>query len=124
MNKRERKNFNGFLMGFYYASRGIVCFLKTPSNAWIHIPAAVIACLAGLYFKINEGEWFAIIFSIALVLVSEMLNTALETLTDLVSPDYHKLAERVKDIAAGAVLVSSIIALIIAVIIFIPRFIH
>jgi diacylglycerol kinase (ATP) len=123
MKKEDQSFFARVFRSFYYAFRGILSFITAPSNAWIHIPAAIAACTLGWLMKITKMEWFAILFSIGIVIICEMFNTALESLTDLVSPDYNKLAERTKDIAAGAVLVASILALVIGGMIFVPKLI-
>jgi diacylglycerol kinase len=77
----------------------------------------------GIVFKLTIPEWCWLIFVIGLVFITEMLNTAIEFLTDLVSPEYNPLAKKVKDVAAGAVLFAAIIAVIIGLIILIPKMI-
>jgi diacylglycerol kinase len=72
---------------------------------------------------LTNTEWCWIIIAIALVFITEMLNTSIEFLTDLVSPNYHPLAKNTKDVAAGAVLVAAIIAIILGLMIFLPKFI-
>ena len=114
--------FRNRIKSFGYAIQGIVVFFKTQYNAWIHLLAALVACVLGFVLKISTVEWCWIVFAIALVLVAEMLNTALEFLTDLVSPSVHPLAKKVKDVAAGAVLVAAITSLVIGALIFIPKF--
>jgi undecaprenol kinase/diacylglycerol kinase (ATP) len=123
MNRPPENYFMRTIKSFGYALSGIVNFFRVPSNGWIHLVMAILACAAGYYLGINRNEWFAIIFAIALVIVSEMMNTAIEMLTDLVSPDYNELAGRVKDAAAGAVLVASIAAAVIGVLVFLPKLI-
>jgi len=114
--------FRNRIKSFGYAIQGIVVFFKTQYNAWIHLLAALVACVLGFVLKISTVEWCWIVFAIALVLVAEMLNTALEFSTDLVSPSVHPLAKKVKDVAAGAVLVAAITSLVIGALIFIPKF--
>jgi diacylglycerol kinase len=109
------------IKSFGFAIEGIVVFFKTQFNAWIHLLLACLACILGYLFEIDKAEWCWIALAIALVLITEMLNTALEFLTDLVSPSVHPLAKKVKDVAAGAVLLAAIAALAIAAIIFIPK---
>jgi diacylglycerol kinase len=104
-----------------YACEGIVTFFKTQPNAWIQLFSAVAIIVVGFVLEINRWEWCWIVASIALVIVTEMLNTALEFLTDLVSPSVHPLAKKVKDVAAGAVLIAAITSFIIACIIFLPK---
>jgi diacylglycerol kinase (ATP) len=106
---------------FKYAFVGLTFFIKEERNAKIHVIAAFTAIFLGFYFKINPMEWVAIILSIGFVIGSEAINTALEKLSDIVSPSYNDKIKIVKDIAAAAVLVASIVAFIIALIIFIPK---
>ncbi len=115
--KRLKKQFNSFR----YAIKGIIELIRTQFNARIHLFAAAIVILAGFYFNISTTEWCLCIFAIATVLAAEGFNTALEFLTDLVSPDYHELAGKTKDVAAGAVLLTAIGAAIIGLIIFLPK---
>ena len=74
----------------------------------------------GYFFEITKIEWIAIFLCIGLVLTAESLNTSIEYLTDLVTKDYHELAKKTKDAAAGAVLISAVIACFIGLYIFIP----
>ena len=120
MNRGQEPFFRRMFKSFGYAFRGIVVFLAKPSNAWIHLTVALGTCLAGIWFQINKTEWIMIILAIALVMLAEMFNSALETLTDLVSPEFHPLAGKAKDIAAGAVLVAALGAFLVGCLIFIP----
>ncbi len=106
---------------FKYAFAGIGHFVKSEPNVIIHLFAGVIATGMGFYFGISKMEWCLVVFAIGSVLTAEAFNTAIEYLTDLVSPDYHVLAGKTKDVAAGAVLISAIAAAIIGVIIFLPK---
>ena len=81
---------------------------------------SVLVVVCGLFFQVNAIEWAILIFAIVIVLVSEALNTAIEFLCDLVSPNQHSLIKKSKDVAAGAVLISAIGAAIIGLIIFLP----
>jgi diacylglycerol kinase (ATP) len=113
--------FNKRLLSFKYALQGIYALFRHETNAQIHLIATVCIIGAGFYFSIESYEWIAILICIGLVIGFEALNTAIEKLTDLVSPDYHPLAGLTKDIAAGAVLIASLIAVVIASIIFWPK---
>lgn len=106
---------------FSHAWRGLKIIVRTQHNAWLHTLAAVTAVVFGFYFCISITEWFALILSIGLVLVAEAFNTALEFDIDLTSPEYHPFARDTKDVAAGAVLIAALTALIIGLIIFIPK---
>jgi len=109
------------IASFGYAFEGIFEVIKSQANFKIHFLAAFLAIAAGFYFSISSVEWCLIIASIAGVLSAETFNTAIEHLTNLVSPDYHILAKKTKDAAAGAVLFVAIGAAIIGVIIFLPK---
>lgn len=110
-----------FIRGFGYAFNGIWHAVTTQLNFRVHLVAAVIAIYGGWALHISPGEWLWIILCIGVVLATELFNTAIEFLTDLVSPEYNKKAGLVKDIAAGAVLVTAICALVIGLIIFVPK---
>jgi diacylglycerol kinase (ATP) len=110
-----------FIRGFGYALNGIWHATATQLNFRVHLVAAIIALCAGYALHISNDEWLWIILCIAMVLVAELFNTALEFLTDLVSPEYNKKAGLVKDMGAGAVLITAICALVIGLIIFVPK---
>ena len=112
--------FKNRILSFKYAFRGIVDNIINTPNFRIHLCFAIAAILLGFYFKIEKLEWLAIFFSIGLVLTAESLNTSIEYLTDLVTKDYHELAKKTKDAAAGAVLISAITACFIGLYIFAP----
>ena len=105
---------------FTHAGRGIVIFIKSTHNAWIHIAIFVLVILAGLFFQITKTEWLFILIVSGMVFISEAFNTALEIDMDLTSPNYHPFAKDVKDISAGAVLISAILAFVVGIIIFLP----
>ena len=109
------------LLSFKYAFKGIGYMLKTQHNSQIHIAAAFIVIVLGILFHVSLTEWCFLIFAIGLVISAELFNTAIEFLTDLTSPDYHRKAELAKDIAAGAVLITAITSAIIGLIIFLPK---
>jgi len=111
------------IKSFGYALAGIGYTVKTQMNFKIHLTAILAVLLTGWYVQLNPAEWLWIILAIGLVLVAELLNTAIEVLVDLVSPEFNTQAGKVKDIAAGAVLVAAIISVCIGAIIFIPKFI-
>jgi diacylglycerol kinase len=106
---------------FSYALQGVATFFRTQHNAWIHLIAAVIAVALGVWFDIGSARWCMVIIAIAMVFITEMLNTAVEFLTDLVSPQFHPLAKMAKDVAAASVLFAAIAAGIIGMIVFLPE---
>ena len=122
-----RKNMNnesftvaGRLRSIGYAVSGIKEVFKGQHNAWVHFLAASLVICAALYFSVTQIEWCLLITAITSVLVAESLNTALEYLCDVASPDFHPLVKKSKDIAAGAVLISAIGSAVIGVVIFYP----
>jgi len=110
-----------FIRGFGYAFKGIWHAATTQLNFRVHLVAALVALFAGYTLDISSNEWLWVAICIGAVLAAELFNTAIEFLTDLVSPEYNKKAGQVKDMAAGAVLITAITALIIGLIIFLPK---
>lgn len=108
------------IKSFAYAWKGILLLIKSEHNAWIHLVCAILVICAAIYFDINRMEWIAVIVCIGLVLAAEAINTAIESLVDLVSPEENPIAGKVKDLAAGAVLICAISAAIIGLLVFIP----
>jgi diacylglycerol kinase (ATP) len=109
------------LKSFVYAFEGVMYFIKHEAQALIHLIAIVAVIGAGYWFNISLTEWIAVIFAIGIVVSAEMLNTAIEKLTDMVSPQINEQAKIVKDLAAGAVLIASLTAFIIGLIVFLPK---
>lgn len=122
--KDKKFSFPERIKSFGNAFRGIFFAFKTQHNIWIHSLAIVVVVIAGFIFKLNLLEWGLVVFAIGLVLVSEMINTAIEWLVDLVSPEYQEKAGLIKDVAAGAVLIAVIISVIIGAIVFLPKIIE
>ena len=111
------------LRSFKFAFRGLIYLFRDEHNAWIHALAAIVIIAMGLAFKLTGFEWVAILFAIALVFITELINSAIENMVDLMHPELHPKAGKIKDLAAAAVLIASIIALIIGVLIFLPKII-
>ncbi|MET3113374.1 diacylglycerol kinase [Pedobacter sp. CG_S7] len=111
-----------FIKSFGFALNGIVYAFKTQPNFKYHCALTILAVTLGWYYRLNNSEWLWIMVAVAMVLISELLNTAIEILVDLVSPTYNKKAGLVKDTAAAAVLIAAIIAAAIGLIIFVPKF--
>ena len=109
------------LKSFHYAFKGIAYMFRTQHNSWIQAGIAAMAIFLGFYLNISRIEWLFIIISIVLVFMAELLNTAIETLVDLLSPERNEKAGRIKDLAAGSVLLASIMALAVGIIIFLPK---
>ncbi|WP_158826002.1 diacylglycerol kinase family protein [Mucilaginibacter lacusdianchii] len=113
-----------FIRGFGYAFKGLRYATATQLNFRVHLVAMLTVAFMGYALHISQQEWLWIGLCIALVLVVELINTAIETLTDLVSPDYNVKAGIVKDVSAGAVLLAAIFALITGLVIFLPKLLN
>ena len=109
------------LRSFRYAGKGVVALLRKEHNARIHVVAAVCVIAAGFLFDISGTEWIAVIICIGMVLAAEAFNTAVEYLADVISPGHNEMIGRAKDVAAGAVLILAVCAVIVALVIFIPK---
>jgi diacylglycerol kinase len=109
------------LQSFKFAFQGIADLFRSQPNARIHLAVAVVVVAMGAYLGLSVAEWCMVSLLITLVLALEAVNTALEYLTDLVSPEYHPLAGKAKDAAAGAVLIMTIGAVIGGLLIFLPK---
>lgn len=110
-----------FLKGFTYAFSGIRDTFKTELNFRFHFFAMLIALFLGFICSLTLQEWLWIFLAIASVMASELINTAIEAMADLVSADVHPLVKKAKDAAAAAVLIISIFALIVGLFVFIPK---
>lgn len=109
------------IRGFGYAFKGAVILLKTEASIQVQFCIAILVTVAGFYFNISNTEWLVQLLAIGLVMSVEGLNTAVEDIADFIHPDYHNKIGRIKDVAAGAVFISAVIAVIIAGIIYIPK---
>ena len=103
-----------------HAGRGIYVFFQSTHNAWVHAIIFLIVIFAGFYFQITQTEWLMIIIVSGFVFTAEAFNTAIEIDMDLTSPEFHPAARDTKDVAAGAVLITSLTAVIIGILIFTP----
>lgn len=109
---------------FKAAYHGLCSVYGSEQNFRIHLFAFVIVILFGVFFGLSNLEWIAILSCSFLVLICEVLNTAIEKLSDHISPNYDLQIGKVKDISAGAVLISSIMSIVIGAIVFIPYLIE
>lgn len=110
-----------FIRGFGFAINGVAHACKTQLNFRVHLICALVVVVLGYTLKLSTAEWLWIALAIGLVLVTELINTAIELLVDLVSPEYNKKAGLIKDMCAAGVLVTAITSLVIGLIIFLPK---
>ncbi|RZK72243.1 MAG: diacylglycerol kinase family protein [Pedobacter sp.] len=112
---------NKLIKSFGYSFQGIAAAFRTEWNFRFHLVATLIVVLLSWFFELNANEWMWVILAAGMVISAELFNTAIEVLVDLVSPNIHPKAKIIKDVASAAVLVTAIAALIIGLIIFIPK---
>lgn len=110
----------GLSGSFKAALAGVVYCLRTQRNMRIHFLVAVLVLYLGYVLQAGIRDLLFLFFAVTLVLVAEMINTAMETLVDLYTRDYHPLAGVAKDVAAGAVLIAALNAFMVGLIIFYP----
>lgn len=120
-NERNSLTFTGRLRSIKYALHGIRIMLASQHNAWIHAAATVVVILVGLGLGLSAAEWCWIVLAFMAVWTAEALNTAFEFLTDVASPNFHPVAGKAKDVAAGAVLLSAIGSVIIGALVLGPH---
>lgn len=122
--KNEKFSILKRIKSFKYAFNGLRVLIIEEHNARIHLMATILVLIAGVFFKISVIEWGMIAFSIGFVFSMEAINSAIENLSDFVSPNKHKLIKKVKDLSAAAVFISAITSLIIGCLVFIPKIIN
>jgi diacylglycerol kinase len=110
----------GLARSFYFALAGLGYLLRTQRNARIELAIALVVCALAWWLKVSRTEWAILVVMIAVVLILEGLNTALEAVVDLASPDVHPLAKTAKDVAAGMVLIAAFASIIVGLLILGP----
>ncbi len=120
MNQKKFK-IGDRLKSFKFAFNGIRILFVNEHNAWIHLAATLLVIIAGIAFKISILEWAAVFIAIGLVFTSEAINTSIEKLSDFVSPEKRSTIKEVKDLASAGVLFSAITALLIGLVVFVPK---
>lgn len=109
------------LSSFKHAFQGFKVLLKNEHNSWIHLLSAIVAIVMGFYFDISNGEWIAIVLAIGIVISAEILNTSIEYIANFIQPNQDNRIRDIKDLGAAAVLIVSISALLVGLIIFLPK---
>ncbi|WP_411895542.1 diacylglycerol kinase [Winogradskyella sp. A2] len=122
MDKKKEPFLINRLKSVGYAFKGMLILIRTESSIQLQVFIAIVVTIAGFYFDISKTEWMVQITMIGLVMSIEGINTAIEYIADFVHPEHHKKIGLIKDIAAGAVFIASVIAVIIAGFIYIPKF--
>lgn len=109
------------LQSFVFAFSGLAAFLRSEPNGRIHLVATVVVIILAIVFHCNIMEWALLTIVMAMVWITELLNTVIEKMMDHLSPDIHPRVKWIKDVAAGAVLIAAIAAAVVGGLIFIPR---
>ncbi|MFC4778516.1 diacylglycerol kinase family protein [Paenibacillus sp. GCM10023252] len=109
-----------FTNSFRYAASGVYYAISSQRHMRIHLAASLIVIILGLLLNLKRMEWAILLLTMAGVIASEMMNTAVEKTVDLVTSEYHPLAKAAKDVAAGAVLIAALFAVIIGLLILGP----
>ncbi len=117
-NKFSLKN---RIHSFKYAFDGFKTLIKEEHNARIHLIITIAVIISGFIFTISPTEWISVLFAIALVFSMEAINTAIEKLSDIVSPEIHPQIKKIKDLSAFAVLICAVISIIIGIMVFLPH---
>ncbi|WP_255259833.1 diacylglycerol kinase family protein [Lentibacillus sp. CBA3610] len=107
--------------GFSHALNGLKSVITTELNFRIHLIASLCVIAAGIVFRLEVMQWAVVVLVIGFVLVTEVINTSIEKMMDYLKPDIHPRAKAIKDMAAGAVLISAVIAVVVGLLIFIPE---
>lgn len=112
--------FESRMRSFRYAFGGLFHALRTQRNAWIHAVVAAAVLIVGIWVGLPLRDWAVIVLTVALVFTAEFINTSIEAVVDLASPDKHPLAKIGKDVGAAAVLVSALAAILVGLLILGP----
>ncbi len=115
------KRANNLAESFRFAFQGLLYALRTQRNMRLHFFTATLVMVLGWTMQLPRREFIAVLTAIMVVMVAEMVNTAIEAAVDLASPSLHPLAQTAKDVAAGAVLLAAIGALFLGIWVFLPR---
>ncbi|HIP32070.1 MAG TPA: diacylglycerol kinase family protein [Crocinitomicaceae bacterium] len=118
---KQKISFSKQLKSFHFAFNGLRILFREEHNSWIHLFLTFFAIVFGFLLKISVLEWVLLIFSIGFVFVSEIFNSAIENICDLISLENNPLIGKIKDLSAAAVLFSAITAFIIGTVIFLPK---
>lgn len=118
--KKDKMQKSSDFFGFRYAINGFLEAVKSEKNLRIHLVVTLMVISAGFFFHIKVLEWIAVFIMIGLVIMAELFNTAVETIINLVSPDFNHLAGKAKDISAAAVFITAIVSIIVGMAIFVP----
>ncbi len=119
--RKREKGLKKFINSFSYPVKGLKYAYRNEQNLAVDVGIALIVVIFGFIFKVNKYEWAILALTIGLVISCELINTAIEATVDLVTEEYHPLAKVAKDTSAAAVFIFAIVAIIVGLIIFLPK---
>ena len=120
MNNNSQMTFSGRIRSVRCALAGLRVMIASQHNAWIHAAATLAVVLVGAHFRLTRGDWCWLVLAVVSVWTAEALNTAFEFLTDVASPEFHPVAAKAKDVAAGAVLIAAVGSVLIGLLVLGP----
>jgi len=118
---QEKFSLRKQIKSFSYAFEGLSVLLKEEHNARIHLVIALAVIVFGAVFGLTAIEWIFVVFSITTVLTAEGFNSAIENLSDYVSPNHASLIKKTKDLSAAAVLICAFGSAVVGAVIFLPK---
>ena len=124
MELRNKSKYRGIVRIFFstkYSIQGLIYAYKNEKSLIIHGILSIIAIVLGFCLNISINQWIVLLIALGVILMIELLNTAIEAIVDMVTLEYHELAKIAKDCGSAATFVASVIGLIIALVIFIPK---
>lgn len=119
--KHQNFSLKNRIHSFKYAFNGLKIIIKEEHNARIHLLLAILVLIAGCFFDLAVYEWISIILVIGMVIMLEIINSAIENIADFISPERNDSIKKIKDMSAAAVLIAALLAVIIGLIIFLPK---
>ena len=119
--RKRQKGIKKFLNSFTYPIKGLKYAYRNEQNLAVDVGISIIVLIAGVIFKLELYEWLIVVFTIGIVIALELVNTSIEAVVDLVTEEYHPLAKVAKDTSAAAVFIFAIVAVIVGLIIFLPK---
>lgn len=122
--RKKEKGLKKFINSFKYPIKGLFYAYRNEQNLAVDVGIALVVVVFGLLFGINKIEWIVLVLTMGLVISCELINTAIEAVVDLVTQEYHPLAKVAKDTSAAAVFIFAIVAVIVGIIIFVPKIIE
>lgn len=120
-DRKKEKGIKKFVNSFIYPIKGLKYAYRNEQNLAVDVGITIVVVALGIIFKINLTEWALLSLTVGLVIATELLNTAIEAVVDLVTNEYHPLAKVAKDTAAAAVFIFAIVSIIVGCIIFLPK---